>query len=498
MPPKVKTAREFLRSVSSGLRTSAVKPNIWGYKPHEKQIIFHSSNAKGRALFGGNRSGKTVGGATDCVMDAIGKNPYRQTKPPPLSIRAVAVDFIEGIEKIVKPEIARWSPPSELRGNSWSTAWDGPNRTLYYENGSFIEFMSYEQDLEKFAGVSRDKVWFDEEPPHDIFIENRMRLLDVGGDWVMTMTPVEGMTWVYDEVWLASKTDPNIGAWVVDMYDNPHLNRGELEAFLTGLTADEREARIHGKFVQIGGLIYKMLNPELHFINPVMPPKDWLHFAGMDHGFNNPTAWLWGAVDKDGRIVIYDEHYENGQIVAYHAEKVHQVNRNHEFEPSYNVGDPSIRNIDPITGTSVLLEYMEHGVPIVLGNNDVKAGINRVARHLTPMQTENGPKAKLYITKNCVNLIYEIQRLRWSTWASKKMNFDKNKKEEQHKKNDHACDALRYMVSSRPEVDTGTEIPSAGNFIGAPVAISPYERIDEGVKRIGKSANLDYTLGSEW
>lgn len=492
---KVKSTKEFLRGVSSGLRTAAIKPNIWGFIPQEQQLPFLSSNVHGRAAFGGNRSGKTVGGGVDCVMAAMGNHKYRLSPPPPLAIRAIGVDFTDGIDKIIKPEIARWTPPSALKGNAWSTAYDGPSRTLNYENGSFIEFMSYEQDLEKFGGTSRNLVWFDEEPPHDIFIENKLRLVDVGGKWILTMTPVEGMTWVYDEIFLAAATDPNIERWVMDIYANPHINRGDIDMVLSGLTDDEKKARAHGKFVQIGGLIYKMFDPEIHVIDPFLPPKDWLHFAGMDHGLNNPTAWEWGAVNKDGIVIIYDEHYENGQLVKYHAQKVHEINRSHGIEPAYNVGDPSIRNRDPITGTSIQLEYIEHGIPIILGNNDVKAGIQRVARYLQP---DENLRCKLYITRNCPNLTWEIQRHRWSTWASKKANFDKNKKEEPHKKNDHACDTIRYMIASRPEIDVGTEIPEAGNFIGAPAALIAGEpRYDEGVKSLGQN-NWDWHMGSEY
>jgi len=112
-------------------------------------------------------------------------------------------------------------------------------------------------------------------------------------------------------------------------------------------------------------------------------PKSWMHFNGMDHGYNNPTCWLWAAVDPDGRIIVFDEHYASGMIVREHAKVVHARNAFWGRIPRYNVGDPSIRNKDPLTGTSVHIEYAECGIPIILGNNDQKAGIQRVARYLT-------------------------------------------------------------------------------------------------------------------
>lgn len=493
MPRKPKvTEGEVLKDLATKLRSAALHPNLNGYKPHDKQIDFHAKRAHGRLFLGGNRSGKTVGGAVEACWWLTGRHPYIETPPPPVRGRCISVDFLNGVEKIVRPEIARWLPASELRGGSWSNAYNKELRTLFLENGSFLEFMSYDQELDKFAGTSRHFVWFDEEPPQEIFIENKMRLLDTGGAWWVTMTPVEGMTWIYDDVYMAAQTNDNIHVVEVDMAENIYLNHEEVDAMLVGLSADERKARKEGKFVQIGGLIFKEFG-EANIIDPIIPPRDWLHVASLDHGYNNPTAWLWAAVDKDGRIVVYDEHYESGQVISYHAQKVHQINALHEREIAYYVGDPSIRNSDPITGTSVLIEYIESGIPLILGNNDVRAGIDKVAKHIRNPETG---KPRLFITKNCVNLIHELQRYRWGTWATKKMQNQKNKKEEPHKKHDHAVDALRYLISSRPAVED-MSLPKPDVPYSA--AISPYEDLKDRSLQIAKRKyDLDPHLGSEW
>lgn len=499
MPAKsaIKSSSELLRGIASGLRVAAVRPSIYGYEPHEKQRNFHESAARKKLFIGGNRSGKTVGGGVEMVNRLLGRDPFKPVKhKPPIHARAVGVDFDHGIEKIVKPEIARWLPPSALQNGSWEDSFSKEFRTLTLENGSTLEFMSYDQDLDKFAGTSRHAIWFDEEPPQEIYNECLMRLIDVSGDLWVTMTPVEGMTWVYDDLYIAAMTDENIHVTEVDIEENPHINPGEIDILMSGLSSDEVQARRHGKFVQIGGLIYKMLS-EKHFIENIIPPKEFLHFRMMDHGFSNPTAWLWGAVDRDSRIFIYDEHYKAGEIVSWHAGKVHEKTKEHlEYNgsvPVYSVGDPSIAQSDAITGTSVLLEYVEFGIPILLGNNDQKAGILRVAQKLTG--TNDRPE--LYICKDkCPNLVWEMQRLRWATWANKQMDAKKNKKEEQHKKNDHAADALRYGVASRPVNDTGLDVPEIVGPLGYPEASNPYDHPVAAGRPSNESA--DYTLGSEY
>jgi phage terminase large subunit-like protein len=494
---KIKDTKSALRTLTEGLRAQVLRPNLYGYQPHEKQIEFHSSSARKRLFLGGNRSGKTVGGATEAVMWLTGKHKYLQTPPPPVRGRCVSVDFINGVEKIVKPEIARWMPSSELHGGSWDKAFNKELRILTLANGSTLEFMSMDQDVDKFAGTSRHFIWFDEEPPRDVYIECLQRLLDTGGSFWITMTPVDGMSsWIYDDLYLAAKEDTDVKVVEVQMDDNPHVNWGDANVLLAGLTDEELEARRKGKFIQIGGLIYKMFDPSKHVIDEFKIPDEWLLVAGMDHGFSNATAWLWAGVNADGRVVVFDEYYKSGEIIRTHAEEVHRINNEHGRYPDYCVGDPSIRNIDPITGTSVLLEYMDYGIPIVLGNNDQKAGLNRVARYLTGIN--NVPQ--LLITRNCTNLIREIGRLRWAHWANKKSRDDKNKKEEQHKKDDHAADALRYLIASRPELDTGAYVPQAAptDRRGASEAVKHDERYDDELMSIGSKAQYDPNLGDDW
>lgn len=497
MATKIRDTKDMIRSLSAGLKVSAQRPNIFGYQPHDKQIDFHSADTQGRLFIGGNRSGKTVGGATESIMWCIGKHPYIQTPEAPVRGRVVSVDFLNGVEKIVKPEIARWVPKSMLKGGSWESAYDKELRTLNFENGSFIEFMSYDQDLDKFAGTSRHFIWFDEEPPKEIFDECLMRLIDTGGYWWITMTPVEGMTWIYDDIFLKGQTSERIHVTEVDTTENPAINSVEIEALMEGLTKDEKEARLHGRFVQRGGLIYPNFS-EKNLLDPFYPPADWLHFCMMDHGFNNATVWLWAAVDRDGRMVVYDEHYKRREVVAWHAARYHEINERHFQKgvpyPAYNVGDPSIRNTDPITGTSVQIEYIENGVPIVLGNNDVKAGIDLVANRLGDAELP----PRLFFTRNCEMTIWEAQRYRWATWATKKHNFEKNPKEEPHKKDDHCMDALKYGVASRPQVEDQS-IPEEVSSMGYPEAADPYAgRVDEGLRESSKRNAVDEYLGSEY
>lgn len=437
-----------------------------------------------------SNSGKTTGGATKAVRLLMGIHPTLSKKyPAPVYGRAVGVNFEHGVEKIIMPEIRRWLPPTELVGDSWETAYDKTLRTLTLKNGSQLEFMSYEQLTEKFAGTSRHFIWFDEEPPRAIFDECLVRLVDTKGIWWITMTPVEGMTWVYDIIYLKGKEDDKYGVIEVNSTENPHIDEETLDELLGSMADEDQQARKEGKFLSAGGFIYEgHFKPNQHVIKRFTPPKDWLWVASLDAGYTNPSCWLWAVVDPNGRIFVIEELYQSKTIVSDLAKQVHSTNARHGRVPNYYVGDPSIRNTDPLTGTSILIEYGKHGVGILLGNNDQKAGIDKIINKLD--------NEKLYITENCVNLISEMKRLRWATFASKKIAYDKNKKEEQHKKDDHAPDSLRYLISSRPEYDGG--INSAPVNIRAlaesSAAAVPY---DTGLRQ-EPTLDVDYYMGSEF
>jgi phage terminase large subunit-like protein len=458
--------------------------------------------AKGRGLMGGNRAGKTVCGATEMIMWLTGKHPYRPTPPPPIQARGVSVDFDHGFELIMKPEIARWMPPSELIDGSWEKSFQKSTRMLTLANGSTMEFLSYDQDVDKHAGTSRHIIWFDEEPPKEIFNENMARLIDISGSWILTMTPLDGMTWVYDDIYLPSKLNPDPYVIEVGMDSNIYINTNEIDSYLAGMTEEEKQARRHGKFVQIGGLIYgRYLKEGANVIQPILGTErwetvrtKWTHFLAMDHGFNNPTCFLWIAADSDGRLLIYDEYYVSGEIVSYHASQIRERCQVLGVDPTFIVGDPSIRNTDPITGTSVQIEYVECGLSIALGNNNVPGGINRVARLLESNQ--------LMIARNCEKLLWEMQRYRWGRWSSRKIEATNNIKEVPVKKDDHACDALRYGVASRFSADE-VSLPEPKNLLGSSEALvldSPRYGVDLDLTRLQDygAKDVNSMLGDDW
>lgn len=504
---------ESLADLTGVLTQSIVRPSIFRYVPHDKQIQFHAAPSKGRLYIGGNRSGKTVGGITEDIWRLRGDHPLQRVQPPPIRGRIVTVSYTEGIKLIILPELAKWLPPSDLINGSWEDSYNSNDRMLTLSNGSKCELMSYDQKLEKFAGTSRHFIHFDEEPPKDIFDECRMRLMDTGGKWYITMTPVEGMTWVYDEVFLPG-LDPNtnITVIIIDTEENPYISHAEMEDALSGLDENEKKARKEGKFVQLGGLAFKKFNPDIHVIEPLSNDKleviqNWTQYASLDHGLNNPTAWLWHAVSPNGSVVTFDELYDNERSVDSFAVEVHERNKwLHRRAPDIYVGDPAIAQRSAVSSTmdSIQIAYMKAGIPIVLGNNDQKIGIEKMNRYL-------GPPVRWVITSNCMNLARQMTRLRWKIYETAKKRRDNNPREELHKKDDHATDSARYFFSmmndlyiapvgkSDPQAELNRSIQQIIGAVETPVGrFGYYDRNFDRPQPNAEWTAIDEHLGGIW
>jgi hypothetical protein len=239
------------------------------------------------------------------------------------------------------------------------------------------------------------------------------------------------------------------------MDENPYLEQDEIDSFLAGLSEEDQAARVRGEYAASGGLIFKGFNREAHVCPVRNPPVEWPVYASMDHGLNAPTSWHWHAVGPAGQVLTFHEEYAAELTVPNWANRVLAYESELRRTPEYRIGDPSIRNRQQAGGAVVSIqgEYMQLGVIITLGSNDVPAGINRMRRYLErPGQWQ--------ITEDCPQLIRQLHRYRWRTSMSSRTRDRTNPYEEPVKKDDHAVDDARYFFMSRPDLEALGPDPS--------------------------------------
>ena len=415
---------------------------------HEKQMLFHKCQKRNRWVFGGNRSGKTECGAVECIWLARGIHPFRKNKK-------CVNGWVVSVSRQVQREVAQSKILHYLNPDWIVDVCMMEGKKEGYENGiidyiviknisglnSKIYFKSADQGREKFQGASLDFVWFDEEPPEDIYYECLMRVFDKKGDIFGTMTPLKGLTWVYNEIYLNDKNNPEVWCENMTWEDNPFLDKSEIELLTSTLSESELESRKYGRFMNSGGLVYSEFDENIHVIEPFDVPLSWQDNISIDPGLNNPLSAHWYAVDYDGNVYVIAEHFEAKKDVVYHAEKIKEISNKLNWHRASNgmistLIDSAASQRTLAAEKSVVELFYDNGI---LANPKVDknlfAGISRVKSYLKNAEG----KAKLFIFKTCTNLIREFKGYFWG------------KGDNPIKKDDHALDELRYYIVGRPE-----------------------------------------------
>ncbi len=414
---------------------------------HQKQLAFHRCKKRNRWVFGGNRSGKTECGAVEAVYIARGIHPYRENKK---DVFGWVVSPTSQVQRdVAQRKILHYLRSSDIEDIVMSSGRkDNPAAgvidQIFVRNAfggtSVIGFKSCDQGRERFQGSSLDFVWFDEEPPQDIYEECVMRVADRKGDIFGTMTPLKGLTFVYDDIYLNRKCDPEIWYEFMEWADNPFLPQEEAERLSAAFDEASLQSRRYGRFGAREGLVYPEFDETLHVIEPFPVPKEWQDTISIDPGLKNPLSAHWYAVDYDGNVYVVAEHYRAEEDVDFHARAILEICEKLGWKHDGRGRVEAL--IDPAAGQRTLASrrtvselFYERGVlvdPKV--NKDVFAGIAQVKSYLR--QKSSSPN--LYIFSNCTNMIREFKTYFWGSGDSPR------------KVDDHAMDELRYYLMSYP------------------------------------------------
>ena len=446
-----------IKRLEKNLKRYRGKNRLLYYKPHAKQEAFHNCTKRNRWVFGGNRSGKTECGAVEAVWLARGNHPYKKNKEG-------VFGWVVSVSNQVQRDVAQskildylnpdWIVDISMISGKSSNPKGGVVDFIVIKNvfgsTSRIGFKSCEAGREKFQGASLDFVWFDEEPPEDIYFECKMRVLDRDGELFGTMTPLLGLTFIYNKIYLNEDGDTEVWHTAMEWADNPHLNQAEVIKVSATMSDSELASRRFGKFSSSKGLVYYEFDESVHVIEPFEIPLEWYDTLSIDPGLNNPLSCHWYAVDGDGIVYVIAEHYKAGETIDYHAKAIKaQCER---LNWPLAVGGRYEALIDSAAGQrtlasskSVVELFFDKGIAVnPRVNKDIFAGIASVKSYLVG----EGYGPKLYIFNTCKELIKEIKGYFWASGDSPQ------------KKDDHALDELRYYLmhgakSRAPPKDKG-------------------------------------------
>ena len=269
-------------------------------KQHDKQKEATLSPKPIRALFWGNRVGKTEWGGSEVARYALNDHPSRYIGDG-VEIWACCPSY-EVQEDTTQKKLLSYLPESEIARVDYIRGKILKKITM--KNGTVIAFKSYDQGREKFQGTGKRLIWFDEEPPKDIWQECFVRV-EAGQqlDVILTMTAIKGMTWVYKDIYQKGGTQ-DVFVSEAGWDDNPFLTEAQKDQMARGLTEAALKVRREGKFVKRQGLVCAWWDVNTHLRHYDSLNKAWTWYETFDGGFSDPAAWLLIGVDNDNNVHV--------------------------------------------------------------------------------------------------------------------------------------------------------------------------------------------------
>lgn len=286
------------------------------YRPYRPQEAFHQAGARyrERLFMAGNQLGKTYSGGAEAAMHATGKYPpwwqgHRFERPTVawaagvtgLATRDTVQRMLVGRPGAIGTGTIPGADIVELVSARSTPGLIDSVRIRHVSGGlSSIGLKSYEQGREKWQGETLDWLWFDEEPPQDIYTEGLTRTNATGGIAWMTFTPLMGMSEVVCRFLTQENADRAVTTMTIE--DAGHYSPAKRAQIIAAYPAHEREARAKGIPTLGSGRIFPV-EEAMIAVDQIRPEPFWPALGAMDFGWDHPFAAVMGYHDRDADIV---------------------------------------------------------------------------------------------------------------------------------------------------------------------------------------------------
>lgn len=394
---KLKRTRDALAKA----KKDRAENRLYTYIPYAKQREFHAAGSKHseRLFMAGNQLGKTYAGAAEAAYHLTGLYPdwwegRKWDRPVRMWVGGESSAAIRDTsQKLLFGDVASdrnnfgtgLLPKAALPdgGPNWSRGVDSviDNCSVRHKSGglSSILFKTYEQGRTKWQGDTIDLIWFDEEPPADVYSEGLTRFTARDGMAFVTFTPLKGMSTVVRRFLHDKSSERHVVRMRMD--EAPHMTAEMMAKALARYPEHERGTRANGEVMAGEGRVFSVAE-SLVRVEPFAIPAYWKHILGLDLGHGqsetaHPTAAVWVAVDPDQDILyVYGTYRRKGGSIPEHA----SVLRSRGAIPVAWPHDAL--SADRASGKAVSQHYKEQGCAMLAthaqwadGSNSVWAGI---------------------------------------------------------------------------------------------------------------------------
>jgi hypothetical protein len=329
-----------------------------------------------------------------------------------------------------------------------------------FPSGAKIEFGFLERDADvyRYQGQAYSWIGFDEitHLPTEFswnYLASRLRTTDseivpymrctanpggVGAHWVKNryILPSEPDTSFVGKDGLTRKFIP------ARLEDNPFLAMdGRYEKMLKALPPTQRKQLLEGNWDVNEGAAFTEFSLENHVIPPFQIPIYWDRVKGIDYGYASESACIWAAIDpSDGTLIVYRELYRKGLT----GQDLGTIITEMEVEDPFSVQgvlDTAAWSRTGTTGPTVGETLVRQGHKLRRADKNRIQGKIQIHEYLR-LQPSGRPRLQIF--SSCPSLIRELQSI----------PLDKSNPEDVNTHApDHAYDALRYLIMSRPRVN---------------------------------------------
>ena len=333
-----------------------------------------------------------------------------------------------------------------------------------FPSGAKIEFGFLERDADvyRYQGQAYSWIGFDEitHLPTEFswnYLASRLRTTDpeiktylrctanpggVGSQWVKKryIEPEENNKSFVGTDGLTRKFIP------AKLADNPYLSEdGVYEQMLNSLPPIQRRQLLEGNWDVAEGAAFVEFDPDAHIITPFEIPLSWERVKGIDYGYASESCCLWGTIDmNDGTLIIYRELYKKGLT----GEELGSIITDMEMVDPFSVNgvlDTAAWARTGTTGPTVGEALIKAGHKLRRADKNRIQGKIQIHEYL---KVRESGRPKLQIFNTCPNLIRELQSIPLSKTNPEDVDTHAS---------DHAYDALRYMIMSRPRMESPLE-----------------------------------------
>jgi phage terminase large subunit-like protein len=320
---------QALAALGTEVKRKLAENRLADFAPYPKQLEFYEATANPKLreflLMAANQVGKTLAAAYMTAMHLTGKYPawwQGALFDEPVTGWA-ASETSQGtrdtVQRLLLGPPGSWGTGAipkadilEIKRASHGVADAVETILVRHSSGgiSRITLKTYDQGRLRWQGETLDFVWFDEEPPEDIYIEGLTRTNATDGIVWITFTPLLGASNVVRR-FLDNKT-PGTHVTKMTIEDAAHYTPEQRKAIIASYPLHQRAARAMGVPMLGSGAIFPVDEESIR-VHPFKIPDYWVQIGGLDFGWDHPTAAVKLAWDRDADIIYVTADYRQAE-----------------------------------------------------------------------------------------------------------------------------------------------------------------------------------------